>query len=102
MTFSINDNYYIGSDSMRVLAMPIEMIAWFNENGMPTPLRFKLKNEDDSNNVIKVDKVIQIEKEKFAGNIMYVFKCQSIIDELEKRYEIKYELSSCKWMLYKM
>jgi hypothetical protein len=87
---------------MRVLAISIEMIAWFNENGMPTPLRFKIKNGDGSNNIIKVDKVIQIEKEKLAGNIMYVFKCQSIIEEFEKLYEIKYELNSCKWMLYKM
>jgi hypothetical protein len=87
---------------MRVLAISIEMIAWFNEKGMPTPLRFKIKNGDDSNSIIKVDKVIQIDKEKLAGSIMYVFKCQSIIEEFEKLYEIKYELTSCKWMLYKM
>lgn len=87
---------------MRILAMPIEMIAWFNEAGMPTPLKFKIKNNDESNNVIKVGRIIQFEKEKLAGNMMYVFKCQSIIDELEKIYELKYELSSCKWMLYKM
>lgn len=87
---------------MKVLAVPIEMIAWFNENGIPTPLRFKIESADDLRNIIKVDKVIQIDKEKTAGNVIYIFKCQSSIDQFERVYELKYELSSCKWMLYKM
>jgi len=33
---------------------------------------------------------------------MLIFTCQSVINGLEKRYEIKYELSTCKWFLYKM
>lgn len=82
--------------------MPIEMIASFSENGVPTPLKFRIKAIDEANSVIKVSRVIQIDKEKIAGNAMYVFKCQSIINEFEKIYELKYELSSCKWILYKM
>jgi hypothetical protein len=87
---------------MKVIAKDIEMIAWFTEDGTPTPLRFKIRSEDESVNVIKVDRVLFKEKEKLAGNLMMVFRCQSVINNIDRIYELKYELSTCKWMLYKM
>lgn len=60
---------------MKVIAKSIEMIAWFTEDGTPTPLRFRLKNEDAPKTVIKVDRIIFKENEKLAGNSMLVFRC---------------------------
>jgi hypothetical protein len=87
---------------MKVIAKDIEMIAWFTEDGTPTPLRFKIRGEDEAVNVIKVDRVLFKEKEKLAGNLMMVFRCQSAINNIDRIYELKYELSTCKWILYKM
>jgi hypothetical protein len=87
---------------MKVIAKTIEMVAWFAEDGTPNPIRFRVRSADESVAVIKVDKVIFKEKEKLAGNSMIVFRCQSIIDNIDKIYEIKYELNTCKWILYKM
>jgi len=87
---------------MKVLAKPVEMVAWFTENGTPNPVRFRIKNEDQSTTIIKIDKVIFKEKEKLAGNDMIVFRCQGMISKTQKIFELKYELSSCKWMLYKI
>jgi hypothetical protein len=87
---------------MKVIAKPIEMIAWFTKHGCPNPVRFRVENDDHSFYVIKVDRVIKKDIEKLAGNNMIVFMCQSIIDSSEKIYEIKYELRTCKWVLYKM
>ncbi|GKX65853.1 hypothetical protein [Inconstantimicrobium mannanitabidum] len=87
---------------MKVIAKDIEMIAWFTEDGTPTPLRFKIRGADEVVNVIKVDRVLFKEKEKLAGNLMMVFRCQSVISNIDRIYELKYELSTCKWMLYKM
>lgn len=86
---------------LKVLALPIEMIAWFNEGGLPTPIKFKIHSESLAN-VVKVDKVIYREVEKFAGNYVYLYRCQSVINNTERIYELKYELKSCKWMLFKM
>lgn len=86
---------------LKVLALPIEMIAWFNEAGLPTPIKFKINLESVAN-VVKVDKVIHREVEKFAGNYVYLYRCQSVINNMERVYELKYELKSCKWMLFKM
>jgi hypothetical protein len=87
---------------MKILAQPIEMISYTDNKGDVRPLRFRLVNEDESVKVIKIDKVIVKETEKLAGNNMLVFKCQSLIDNVERLFELKYELSTCKWMLFKV
>jgi len=42
------------------------------------------------------------ETEKLAGNIMIVYRCQSLIDDVIKQFEIKYELATCRWILFKI
>jgi len=86
---------------MKIVAKPIEVVAWFDEKGNVHLVRFKLKNEDESNTVIKVDRVICVDKEKLAGNNMLIYNCQSVINGIEKVYELKYELNTCKWILFK-
>lgn len=80
---------------------PIDMIAWFTREGIPNPIRYKLTSDDTSNIVVKVDRVITRSEEKLAGNRMLIFRCQSEINGLLKLYELKYELSTCKWYLHK-
>lgn len=87
---------------MKVLAMPIDMVCWFERTGIPHPVRFKVTREDESEIVIKVDKVIAVDKERLAGNDMLIFRCQSVINNTNKAFEIKYEIRTCKWILYKM
>ena len=87
---------------MKIIVKPIEVIAWTDTNGNIKPLRFKIANEDESISMIKIDRVGYVNKEKFAGNNMLVFNCQSVINGMEKQYEIKYELNTCKWILFKI
>ncbi len=87
---------------MKIIAKPIEVVSWTDALGNINPVRFKITKEDESNSVVKIDKVICVDKEKLAGNHMLVFKCQSIINGTEKPYEIKYELSTCRWILFKI
>ena len=87
---------------MKVVAKPIEMVAWTDTKGNINPVRFKITKEDETSSVVKIDKVISVDKEKLAGNNMLVFKCQSTVNGADKLYEIKYELSSCKWILFKI
>jgi len=87
---------------MKIIAKPIEVFCATDIKGNITPLRFKLETEDQSFKVIKIDKIIGRTKEKLAGNFMIIFNCQSLIGNVEKRYEIKYELNTCKWILFKI
>jgi hypothetical protein len=87
---------------MRVVAKPIEVVCWTDISGNINPVRFKITNEDESNSVVKIDRVICVDKERLAGNDMLVFKCQSVINKTERLYEIKYELRTCKFILFKI
>ena len=87
---------------MKVVAKPIEVISVTDIKGTITPIRFKLINDDESNQVIKIDKVIDRSLEKLAGNNMIIFSCQTLSGNIEKRFELKYELGTCKWMLFKI
>ena len=86
---------------MKVVAKNIDMIAWFKEDGRIRPLKFRMEI-DGRQEVVRVDQVIASETEKLAGNIMQRFECQSEMDGVIKRYQIKYEVSSGKWILFKI
>ena len=87
---------------MKVVAKSVDMMAWFEEDGAIHPIRFRLKNEDESQQVIKVDRICSKALEKLAGNLMMVFRCQSEINGVLRPYELKYELESCRWILFKI
>lgn len=87
---------------MKVVAKPIEMVSYTDDKGNIKPIRFRLQNEHETVKVIKIDRIVTKDIEKLAGNLMLVFKCQSIIDNVQRQFEIKYELQTCKWMLFKI
>jgi hypothetical protein len=82
---------------MKVVMAPIEMIAWFDIPGTPRPIRFR-----HNGNVVKVEMVIRLSEEKIAGNRMKIYECQSEIHGQMRHFELKYELNTCKWFLYKI
>ena len=85
---------------MKVIMKQIEMIALFSSEGL-TPIKFKLMDGGEQV-TIKIDRVIDRSLDKWAGNHMLVFICESSIDNISKRYELKYELGTCKWYLARM
>lgn len=87
---------------MKVIAKPIQMVAWFDEKGTVHPVRFKIEMEDEETKVIKIDRIVKRDMEKLAGNPMLVFTCRSLIDGVEKVFEIKYEIGTMRWMLFKI
>ena len=87
---------------MKVVAKPIDMITYFTGDGEVKPIRFRLETEDKKLIVVRVDHIISVTKEKMAGNYMFVFVCQSTIGNETKLYELKYDISTCRWILFKI
>ena len=85
---------------MRILMQPIEMIAWFSEDKHPIPLRYRIDSEDDDKLVIKIDRILYSQDEKLVGNKIISYRCEGLINNLDKIFEIKYDISSCKWYLF--
>lgn len=87
---------------MKVIAKPVEMIAHTNEKGEIRPYRFRMQLGEDPLKVVKIDRILSTEREKFAGNPMILYRCAYVENDIEKILELKYELNTCKWILFKM
>lgn len=87
---------------MKVVAKPIDVVTWTDRSGSIHPIRFRYIEKDESYKVIKINKVIHREKEKLCGNPMMIYHCSTTINGIEKFFELKYELSTCKWILFKI
>lgn len=87
---------------MRIISKPIDVIASFTKEGIPTPIRFRYQEEGEEPVVIRIEQILFKEMEKLAGNQMLLFRCQSMMEDTIHVFDIKYELATCKWMLFKM
>ncbi|MEF9952039.1 MAG: hypothetical protein RR838_05555 [Clostridium sp.] len=86
---------------MKTILKPIDMVAVFLESREPRPIKFRIR-EGEELTVVKIDKIISICKEKIAGCNMYVYSCQSHIKGVDRRFDLKYDIDNCKWILYKI
>jgi hypothetical protein len=86
---------------MKVLMKSVDMICINTREGELTPVKFRMLDNGE-NRIIRIDKVLDRREEKLAGNRMIVFKVRSNIFNNEIIYEMKYEISTCKWYVYKM
>ncbi|AGC69548.1 hypothetical protein Cst_c25980 [Thermoclostridium stercorarium subsp. stercorarium DSM 8532] len=87
---------------MKILMRPVDMISYTTKDGAVYPVKFRISDDRDENRVIRIDRVVSRREEKLAGNRMLVFTVKSVINGTECLYEMKYELSTCKWFLYKI
>jgi hypothetical protein len=78
---------------VKLLNKPIKVMAIFNTDGKIEPVKFRL---DDK--VVRIEKIMKTYEEKIVGNKRLVFVCQHNNCDI---YEIKYELDSKTWYLFK-
>jgi hypothetical protein len=86
---------------MKVVSKDIEAVIWFSKDGI-IPLRFKYENDSGENVIVKVDKIISKTKERLCGNEAWLFDCQSEIDGVIKLFQLKFFISECRWLLWKI
>jgi len=87
---------------MKTLAKPIEMISWTEENGRIHPIRFKIENKEGVRHVYKIAKIYTSDLEKIAGNKVYKFTCEINMNDINRICELRYDLETCCWNLFKL
>ena len=87
---------------MKVVNKPIELISKTNFEGVITPVKFRFQGEDEAWREVKIDRIITRELNKLAGNKIWVYECQSLMNDIIILYQLRYEIESCKWKLFKM
>ena len=86
---------------LKIVSIPIEIVTVFGIEGSIKPIRFRY-SEEDTYKVIKIDKIIDESESNFAGEPLIIYKCQSVISNCSRLFELKYEKRTCKWYLYKI
>ncbi len=87
---------------MKLLRKPIEILTTFDSEGNGRPVRFRFLNDYSEYTLIKVDRVVKKELDKFAGNTMVKYTCESCIEGERKLFELRHEINTSKWFLYKI
>ncbi len=78
---------------MKIINQPIKVMAIFNTDGKIEPIKFRFDNK-----VVRVEKVTKVYEEKIVGNKRLIFICEHNGKDI---YEIKYEIDSRTWYLFK-
>lgn len=86
---------------MKVLNKGIDMICRIDEEGIPKPIKFKILEEDETAQIIHIERIMHTELEKKAGNRMYVYTCRVTVYDTEKIIVLKYFIDECRWILFK-
>lgn len=86
---------------MKIYMKPIRMISVTEFDGNIRPIRFQVEQNEELI-TIKVDYISEQHTEKLAGIATIIYRCQSVINNVERVFELKYEIPTHKWFLYKL
>jgi starvation-inducible outer membrane lipoprotein len=78
---------------MKILNKPIKVMAIFYTDGKIEPVKFRIEDK-----VVRIGRVVKAYEEHIVGNVRIVFVC---IQNEKYTYELKYELESSIWYLFK-
>lgn len=81
-----------------MINQPVSMVVLIDESGVMQLIRFKLTAEDESEQVIKIEK-FQLRKADNFTRGKRIFDCIVVINGLKRIAEIHYDLLTCKWTL---
>lgn len=87
---------------MKVINRAIEIIAWTDTEGTIHPMKIRIKDKNDRNQVYDITKIDERKTENFAGNKMLIYKCNLKINDKERMCIIRLERDTSKWTLFKI
>ena len=88
---------------MTLLNKPIEVAAHLDSAGIIKPISFKNVNEDGTTTSFKIQRSIRRDKEKLGENAyIYTFTCEVIVDEKTILCDLKFNVQTKEWVLFRM
>lgn len=83
---------------MKVVVKPIKVFARFIINKLPEPVRFSYQDVKGNEVSINIDYIQKVKKQKLAGIPTLLDTCVTN----NKFYEIRFELETYQWVLFKI
>ena len=86
---------------MNIVDKSVQVVTKTDGAGIVKPLRFFI-TDDESGEVINVERLVRRDKEKIGGDYNYTFTCEIIKDNTKMLCDLRLNLSTNEWILYRM
>jgi hypothetical protein len=80
----------------------IEVVSYFKPDGEIKPIRFRIMEDDEHWEVVKIKRVLQQDMVKTKSYSHVIFRCEAIVHECKRYLVIKFDMKSFKWYLYSL
>jgi len=78
------------------------MIVQHDAKGNTRPIRFRIHSDYGQLIVIPVDKITSVEYIGDRKNPVRCYLCKSVVERIERIYELRFVINQVKWILYQM
>ncbi len=82
---------------METKGRPVQMLAWWREDGRLEPLRFRVEDEESVLQTVSISRVLAVREVAYVGAEAIFFRCLGELAGLEKLFELRYALRDHKW-----
>jgi len=86
---------------MQTNLLEVEALAYSKPGEPPRPVTFRFMINDEYMKG-SVKKIRDRKTEKLAGNIMYTYLCDAVVEDRHTTVKMKYERDTMKWYLYNL
>jgi len=86
---------------MNIVDKSVQVVTKTDSAGIVKPLSFFI-TDDESREVINVERLLRRDKEKIGGDYTYTFTCEIIKDNTKMLCDLRLNLSTNEWILYRM
>ena len=87
---------------MNIVDKSVHVVTTTDKAGIVKPLCFFTTDKDESGEVINVERLVRRDKEKIGGDYTYTFTCEIIKDNTKILCDLRLNLSTNEWILYRM
>ena len=86
---------------MNIVDKSVQVVTKTDGAGIVKPLCFSI-TDDESGEAINVERLVRRDKEKIGGDYTYTFTCEIIKDNIKMLCDLRLNLSTNEWILYRM
>ncbi|PPK49437.1 hypothetical protein [Clostridium algidicarnis] len=88
---------------MNLINKPISVVYEFDNAGIINPHKFIFTNEAGMENEFNIKRIIRRDKEKLGPDVYgYTFTCEIIVNEKIALCDLKVNMKTSEWILFRM
>lgn len=87
---------------MKIVDKSVQVITTTDGAGIVKPVCFFITDDSEVVNVINVERLVRRDKEKIGEDYIYTFTCEIIRDNMKMLCDLRLNLTTEEWSLYRM